>query len=655
MAGIKYLKNTSSLVDLSGDHFTKVTNQKSNTLFVRTAPGGDGRIKYGLTTDTTASIYSPEINLNGTVAYIASQDTTTVTTETVYLTTTRSSTSNTSYLTTTRSSTSDTSYLTTTRASTSNTTYLTRSSTYTSNTSYLTRSSTSSTSYLTTTRSSTSNTSYLTRSSTYTSNTSYLTRSSTSNTSYLTRSSTYTSNTSYLTNTRQSYYYSTETITTWSGGVVACVYWSISTYMSLYETVPIGSTRYITTSSLANSQKLSTGDYSLSYSSTMRSITSTTETVYSYRISSSYYSFSREAAAAWYMKMNHILPGYNTYLLQTIFSGYALNGGTKPSGIIRAGTVASGSTVTKETAYQSQTSSRANRSTFMEIHSFQTQTLNSNYYSYSWADSTSSKSNTYSNTSQLSPHTVVFNRSSVTLALQNNQTTRQSSTFIRTSQGYISLTKGSTGPASFYSYRTKTVNREYTEVGYKRGANYLNSYISTSTRRFEHVGLSTSGTATSFTGTYTASNLYTSASSITNGGEYASTIINSTYIGTTAPASFTMYQNYSSGTFESLIYTTRKSTYTSNTSYLTATRSSTSGTSYLTRSSTSSTSYLTATRSSTSSTSYLTRSSTYTSNTSYLTRSSTYTSDTSYLTRSSTYTTGTIYNTNTTEINNCNI
>lgn len=111
MAGIKYLKNTNEVIDMTGSEYTGVSNQQHATVFVKTGAAANATVKYGLTTDVTASAYSPEIKLSGSKVYIASQ-----------FSSSTEETTGTSYHTTT--STYEVQYA------------RTRSSTYTSNTQY---------------------------------------------------------------------------------------------------------------------------------------------------------------------------------------------------------------------------------------------------------------------------------------------------------------------------------------------------------------------------------------------------------------------------------------------------------------------------------------------------------------------------------------
>lgn len=99
MAGIVYMKSNSS-VSLTGAEYTGISIPSGcKTLYIQTGNATSDRIKYGLTTDPTATSYSPVINVSGTTMMIAKQSTIseTVTTGTVYHTDTRASTSKTNY------------------------------------------------------------------------------------------------------------------------------------------------------------------------------------------------------------------------------------------------------------------------------------------------------------------------------------------------------------------------------------------------------------------------------------------------------------------------------------------------------------------------------------------------------------------------------
>ena len=101
MAGVVYMKSNSS-VSLTGAEYTGLSIPSgAKTLYVQTGSATSDRVKYGLTTDTSASVYSPFINVSGTTMYIASGGTftETVTTGTVYHTATRASTSETGTVT----------------------------------------------------------------------------------------------------------------------------------------------------------------------------------------------------------------------------------------------------------------------------------------------------------------------------------------------------------------------------------------------------------------------------------------------------------------------------------------------------------------------------------------------------------------------------
>lgn len=95
MAGVVYMKSNSS-VSLTGAEYTDISIPSGcKTLYIQTGNATSDRIKYGLTTDPTATSYSPVINVSGTTMMIARQSTIseTVTTGTRYHTATRKSTS----------------------------------------------------------------------------------------------------------------------------------------------------------------------------------------------------------------------------------------------------------------------------------------------------------------------------------------------------------------------------------------------------------------------------------------------------------------------------------------------------------------------------------------------------------------------------------
>lgn len=73
MAGIVYYKSGGA-VSLTGSEYTAVTPQ-AKTLYVQTGSNATDRLAYGLTTDTTASEYSPAINVSGTKCFIARKQT----------------------------------------------------------------------------------------------------------------------------------------------------------------------------------------------------------------------------------------------------------------------------------------------------------------------------------------------------------------------------------------------------------------------------------------------------------------------------------------------------------------------------------------------------------------------------------------------------
>ena len=75
MAGIVYMKSNSK-VSLTGPEYTDISIPSGcKTLYIQTGNATSDRLKYGLTTDTTASEYSPAINVSGRTMYIASQGT----------------------------------------------------------------------------------------------------------------------------------------------------------------------------------------------------------------------------------------------------------------------------------------------------------------------------------------------------------------------------------------------------------------------------------------------------------------------------------------------------------------------------------------------------------------------------------------------------
>lgn len=90
MSGIVYKKSGGGMASLTAPEYTNITPY-GTTLYVRTGTGENDKVAYGLTTDTSASAYSPAINVSGKTMYIASG--TTVTTGTSYHTATRKSTS----------------------------------------------------------------------------------------------------------------------------------------------------------------------------------------------------------------------------------------------------------------------------------------------------------------------------------------------------------------------------------------------------------------------------------------------------------------------------------------------------------------------------------------------------------------------------------
>lgn len=73
MAGIVYMKSNSK-VSLTGPEYTDLSIPSgAKTLYVQTGSATSDRVKYGLTTDTSASEYSPAINVSGRTMYIAKQ------------------------------------------------------------------------------------------------------------------------------------------------------------------------------------------------------------------------------------------------------------------------------------------------------------------------------------------------------------------------------------------------------------------------------------------------------------------------------------------------------------------------------------------------------------------------------------------------------
>lgn len=77
MAGVVYMKSNSS-VSLTGAEYTNLSIPSgAKTLYVQTGSATSDRVKYGLTTDPTATSYSPVINVSGSTMYIAKQYTTT--------------------------------------------------------------------------------------------------------------------------------------------------------------------------------------------------------------------------------------------------------------------------------------------------------------------------------------------------------------------------------------------------------------------------------------------------------------------------------------------------------------------------------------------------------------------------------------------------
>lgn len=65
MAGVVYMRSN-SVVSLTGSEYTGVT-PKTKTLYLQTGTASTDRLRYGLTTDTSASVYSPIINLQSDI------------------------------------------------------------------------------------------------------------------------------------------------------------------------------------------------------------------------------------------------------------------------------------------------------------------------------------------------------------------------------------------------------------------------------------------------------------------------------------------------------------------------------------------------------------------------------------------------------------